>query len=89
MKNIKVGSYIKFIAKDITYWFSFYGWKDRNFNEKKYFTIDLFPCLVVNIDTIENSNNLLIGLLHPKSGIFYVILEGNKILGSDYVIESL
>lgn len=87
MKKVEVGSYIKFLSNEITYWFSFYGWKDRNFKEKKYYTIDLFPCLVVNIDTIENSNNLLVGLLHPRNGIFYVVLDGDKIQETNYTFE--
>ncbi len=39
MKKVEVGSYIKFLSNEITYWFSFYGWKDRNFKEKKYYSI--------------------------------------------------
>ncbi len=88
---LKIGSRVKFISEEITYWFYFTGWRDTNFNQnKKQIIIDINPSLVISIHTLNNHNNYIVGLLHPKDGIFYIEFDKNlNIIDSKYIIEIL
>jgi hypothetical protein len=87
---LKIGSRVKFISEEITYWFYFNGWRDTNFNRnKKYIIVDINPSLVISIHTLNNHNNYIVGLLHPKDGIFYIELDGDKVCDTNYVVKSI